>query len=133
MHAELASLARLALWPGDGKQPEYLEDRLLAASPVELPVIWGILRKHDQGTDKRLRQLLEDPKADPDRRFRAACALANSDAAQVENRWDTVAPFLTDRFVTAVIKNPSDYSHGEDGSSSAATSNQRKALMLHSD
>jgi len=29
--------------------------------------------------------------------------------------------------------NPSDYSHGEDGSSSAATSNQRKALMLHSD
>ena len=105
-----ASLASLALWPGDGKQAEYLEDRLLASSPVELPVIWGILRKHEQGTDKRLRQLLEDPKADPERRFRAACALANSDDAQVEKRWDAVAPFLADRFLAAVIKNPGDYS-----------------------
>ncbi len=105
-----ASLASLALWPGDGKQARYLEDRLLASSPVELPVIWGILREHEPGTDKRLRQRLEDPKADPERRFRAACALANSDDAQVGQRWDAVAPFLTDRFLMTVIKNPGDYS-----------------------
>ena len=105
-----ASLASLALWPGKGKQAEYLEDRLLAASPVELPVVWGILRKHDRGAEERFWKLLEDPKADPERRFRAACALAISDANRAENRWDTVAPFLTDRFLTTVIKNPSDYS-----------------------
>jgi eukaryotic-like serine/threonine-protein kinase len=105
-----ASLASLALRAGDWKQAEYLEDRLLAASPVELPVVWGILREHDREAEERLRRLLEDPRADPERRFRAACALANSDAARVGNRWDTVAPFLADRFLTAVIKNPGDYS-----------------------
>ena len=63
---------------GDGKQAEYLEDRLLAASPVDLPVVWEFLRGHDRGADPRLWKLLEDPKADPERRFRAACALARS-------------------------------------------------------
>ena len=104
-----ASLATLALVPEGVKQAEYLHDRLLVALPVELPVIWEILRGHDRGVEVRLWTLLEDPKADPEKRFRAACALANSDAARVESRWDTVAPFLTDRFLTAVVKNPSDY------------------------
>jgi serine/threonine protein kinase/formylglycine-generating enzyme required for sulfatase activity len=104
-----ASLASLALWPGDAKQRDYLEDRLLASSPVELPVIWGFLRKHEQGINKRLRLLLEDPKANPERRFRAACSLANSDEPLVEKQWDALAPFLTDRFLTGVIKNPGDY------------------------
>ena len=72
-------------------------------------MIWGILRKHHPGIDQRLWPLLDDPKSDPEQRFRAACALANTDSAQVENRWDTVAPFITDRFLTAVIKNPGDY------------------------
>ena len=105
-----ASLASLELLPEGVKQAEYLYDRLLDASPVELPVIWGILRRHDRGAEDRLWKLLEDPKADLEKSFRASCALANSDAAQVENRWHTVAPFLTDRFLKAVIKNPSDYS-----------------------
>jgi serine/threonine protein kinase len=105
-----ASLASFALGQGDGKQREYLEDRLLASSPVELPVISGFLRKHEQGMNQRLRSLLEDPKADPERRFRAACALANSDEPPVETPWDAVAPFLTNRFLTGVIKNPGDYS-----------------------
>ena len=103
-----ASLATLALVPEGVKQAEYLHDCLLVASPVELPVIWEILRGHDRGAEERLWTLLEDPKADPEKRFRAACALANSDAAQVGNRWNSVAPFLTDRFLTAVVKNPSD-------------------------
>ena len=50
-HHLRASLASLALLPDDGRQADYLYDRLLAASPVELPVIWGILQKHHPGID----------------------------------------------------------------------------------
>ncbi len=105
-----ASLASLALLPDDGKQAAYLYDRLLAASPVELPVICGILEKHTKGTDKQLWRLLEDPKADPEKRFRAACALAITNSARDKESWSTVSPFITDRFLTAVNKNPGDYS-----------------------
>ncbi len=105
-----ASLANFALSPDAGSQADYLYDRLLSASAVELPVIWGILQKRHQGIDKRLWQLLNDPKADPEKRFHAACALAVTDSAQVEKSWDIVAPLITDRFMTAAIKNPGDYS-----------------------
>src|SRR5262249_5457407 len=104
-----ASLARLALWPGAGSQAASVDDRLLGASPAELPVIWGILRKHDPAIEERLWPLLDDAKAQKEPRFRAACALANTDSAQIENRWDSVASFITDQFLTAAIKNPSDY------------------------
>ena len=104
-----ASLASLALWPGDRRQDGYLCDRLLGSSPAELPVIWGILRKHDPAIEERLWTLLDDAKADKEPRFRAACALANTDSAQAKNRWDSVASFITDQFLTAAIKNPSDY------------------------
>jgi serine/threonine protein kinase/formylglycine-generating enzyme required for sulfatase activity len=105
-----ASLANLALLPDDGSQADYLYDRLLSVSAGELPVIWGILQKRHQGIDKRLWQLLNDPKSDQEKRFHAACALANADSAQVDKSWDTLAPFITDRFLTAAIKNPGDYS-----------------------
>src|SRR5262249_37702174 len=59
--------------------------------------------------DTRLWPLLRDPKSDPEKRFRAACALANTGANRVEPSWDTVAPFITDRFLMAVIRNPADY------------------------
>ena len=104
-----ASLARLALWPGDRTQAGYLYDRLLGSSPAELPVIWGILRKQDPAIEQRLWPLLDDAKADKEPRFRAACALANTDSAQIKNRWDIVVSFITDQFLTAAIKNPSDY------------------------
>ena len=104
-----ASLARLVLLPDDGKQAEYLYDRLLTAPPVDLPVIWGILEVHAKGMDKRLWNLLENPKADPEKRFRAACALAITDAARDKESWSTFSPFITDRFLTAVNKNPGDY------------------------
>ena len=80
-----ASLARLALWPGDRRQADYLYDRLLGSSPAELPVIWGILRKHDPAIEERLWPLLDDAKADKEPRFRAACALANTDSAQTKS------------------------------------------------
>jgi len=104
-----ASLARLALWPGETSQSDYLYDRLLGSSPAELPVIWGILRKHDPAIEQRLWPLLDDAKADKEPRFRAACALANSDSAQIKDRWDSVSSFITDQFLTAAIKNPGDY------------------------
>src|SRR5262249_60734503 len=49
-----ASLARLALWPGDRRQAGYLYDRLLGSSPGRLPVTWGILRKHAPAIEHRL-------------------------------------------------------------------------------
>ncbi len=104
-----ATLARLALWPDDKRQADYLYDRLLGASPVDLPVIWGILQKHHQGIDQRLWSLLDDLKSDPEKRFRAACALANAGSAAVENRWESVSPFIADQFLAAAIRNPGDY------------------------
>src|SRR5262249_2962319 len=61
-----ASLASLALWPGDARRADYLSDRLLGASPVDLPVIWGILQRHHPGIDQRLWSALYDPQADPE-------------------------------------------------------------------
>jgi serine/threonine protein kinase/formylglycine-generating enzyme required for sulfatase activity len=101
--------ASLALLPTDPTQTEYLSNRLLAAAPGDLPVIWEILREYDRESKPRLWKLLEDQAADAERRFRAACALAREDSAPTEKRWDIVAPFIADRFLAAVIKNPGDY------------------------
>src|SRR5262249_42318277 len=46
-----ASLASFALGPGEGNHADYLCEQLLAASPLELQVIWGLLRKHDPGIE----------------------------------------------------------------------------------
>jgi serine/threonine protein kinase/formylglycine-generating enzyme required for sulfatase activity len=108
-HHLRAGLASLALWPGQARLADSLSDRLLVASPVELPVIWGILRAHHPGMEQRLWPLLGDPRADPRQRFRAACALANSGSAPVDHRWDSVAPLITERFLATVIRNPGDY------------------------
>jgi serine/threonine protein kinase/formylglycine-generating enzyme required for sulfatase activity len=104
-----ARLVSLALWPGDESEADYLHDRLLEASPVDLPVIWGILQRHVPRIDHRLWSLLEDPKAEPEKRFRAACALANAGSAAVDNRWESVSPFIADHFLAAAIRNPGDY------------------------
>jgi eukaryotic-like serine/threonine-protein kinase len=100
-----ASQARVALWPGDRGQADYVYDRLLESSPAELPVIWGILRKHDPAIEERLWPLLDDARADKEPRFRAACALANTntDSAQIKDRWDRVSSFITDQFLTAAM------------------------------
>ena len=69
--------ASLALLPVDASQAEYLYDRLLNADPIDLQVIWKLLQDNHQAPVDRLWKVLNDPKADTDRRFRAACALAN--------------------------------------------------------
>lgn len=101
-------LASLALLPVDSGQAAYLTERLLKAEPTELPVIWRFLQQHHVPVDG-LQQVLDDKKADQDRRFRAACALANARSSQSSRDWTAVAPLLTDRLIAAVLKNPSHY------------------------
>ena len=38
-----------------------------------------------------------------------SCALANAGSAAVENRWESVSPFITDQFLAAAVKNPGVY------------------------
>jgi hypothetical protein len=101
--------ASLALLPVDPSQADYLAHHSLDAIPIELLVIWGNLKDSHRAPVDRFWAMVQNPQADPDHRFRAACALANSNAPRAEKRWDPVAPFLADRFLAAVIKNPSYY------------------------
>jgi serine/threonine protein kinase/formylglycine-generating enzyme required for sulfatase activity len=101
--------ASLALLGVDRDRVDYVEKRLLAASPLELPVIWEIMSGQGHARLDRLWAKLEDSQANPEERFRAACALANSSGAQAGKRWESVSPFVAGRFLTAVINNPADY------------------------
>jgi formylglycine-generating enzyme required for sulfatase activity len=101
--------ASLALLPHDRAQAEYVYNRLLSSSPSELPVVWGILHQHDGDASGRLWGLLENPATEAGKRFRAACALANVDRAQADQRWEAIAPFVADQLLAAALKNPGDY------------------------
>ncbi len=101
--------ASLALLPLGHSQTHYLYDRLLNADPLELPVIWKLMRENDQARVDRLWKVLNDPKNDPDQRFRAACALANVEGELNTQGWHAVSPFLSDRLLASVIKDPGHY------------------------
>jgi formylglycine-generating enzyme required for sulfatase activity len=104
--------ASLALVPVDDGQVEYLYQRLLVAGPTELPVIRDALAGHRDAVAERLWGVLSDAQADPDQRFRAACALATYDPTggdENEKRWAGVSPFVAGRLLAAVQQNPSDY------------------------
>jgi formylglycine-generating enzyme required for sulfatase activity len=94
----------LALLPVDEGQVEYLYERLLNAGRTELPVIRDALAGHRDRLVGRLWDVLGDARADPDQRFRAACALATYDPAGDEgrHRWAGVSPFVTDRLLAAL-------------------------------
>ncbi len=102
--------ASLALLPVDHSQTGDLYDRLLDANPLELPVIWKLMRENHQAPVDRLWEVLNDPKTDPDQRFRAASALANVEAELKTDRWHAVSPFLSDRLLASVFKDPAHYS-----------------------
>ncbi len=89
----------LALLPSDPGQVDYLYERLLTAEPAEVKVIRQELRPHQSELTDRLWAELEDRKGNPDRRLRAACALAEYDP-QNRPRWQVVRNDVADKLLT---------------------------------
>jgi serine/threonine protein kinase/formylglycine-generating enzyme required for sulfatase activity len=104
--------ASLAMLPADDGQVAYLYQRLLHAGPTELPVLRDALRGHRDVLANRLWRVLDKEQADPDQRFRAACALAGYAAGADDatgGRWRRASRFVADRLLRAVQQNPSHY------------------------
>ena len=89
-------LARLR-W--DPAQAEDVYDRLLDAKAQDFSVVRAELGPYKQEFIERLWTKLEDKTADPDQRFRAACALAGY--APDDGRWAAQGPFLVNKLATA--------------------------------
>jgi serine/threonine protein kinase/formylglycine-generating enzyme required for sulfatase activity len=89
----------LALLGVDSGQVEYLTEQLLNAEPDELKVIWDSLVDNRHAPVKQLGDVLDDPNAEPKRRFRAACALATTQTGELAPRWTAVAPFLAAQLI----------------------------------
>jgi hypothetical protein len=90
--------ASLALLPVDPGQVDYLYGRLLRARPEEIYVLTAALRDHREALRERLWSVLADRRADPDRRLRAACALAWY--APQDPRWQKVSGDVAEKLVT---------------------------------
>jgi formylglycine-generating enzyme required for sulfatase activity len=104
--------ASLALLPADDRQTEYLLDRLLRASPQELPIIRDSLDANWAELRVRLWNVLNADAANSGSRFNAGLALAGLDPPQSSKGqalWQRHASFLANRFVHEVRANPSSY------------------------
>jgi formylglycine-generating enzyme required for sulfatase activity len=88
----------LALLPVDDGQVEYLIGRLLLASPAEVVAIRDSLGPHAPAACGRLWAILEDRRADPGQRLRAACFLALH--APHDGRWEQASGDVALRLVT---------------------------------
>jgi serine/threonine protein kinase/formylglycine-generating enzyme required for sulfatase activity len=87
----------LALLPVDPGQLDYLYQRLLDATPQDIPVIRDSLKPHaDKLTTKLWSVAVRPPKGYDRQRLRAACALAGyePDSAQWENLAEPIAGIL---------------------------------------
>jgi formylglycine-generating enzyme required for sulfatase activity len=93
--------ASLALLPVDAGQVDYLYGRMLKGEPQEVVVIRKELFDHRADLTQKLWTLLENPKNDQAKRFRAACALASF--ASDDARWEKVSG---DVAATLVIQKP---------------------------
>jgi serine/threonine protein kinase/formylglycine-generating enzyme required for sulfatase activity len=82
--------ARLALVATDTRQVEPLSRTLLNASPQELLIIRAALLPNCELIQDGLWQIARDVEAKPDRRLRAACALASFDPHS--GHWSSTAP-----------------------------------------
>jgi serine/threonine protein kinase len=89
---------RLALLRTDPGQTEYLVEDLLGAEAADFAVIREELTPHREELTGRLWAELADRDADPDRRFRAACALAAY--APDDPRWGEFAGLVAAKLVT---------------------------------
>jgi formylglycine-generating enzyme required for sulfatase activity len=86
---------------------------LNAGDPIELRVIRDALIKNQQtALTWRMRQVLVDPEAPTEQRFRAACALASGDSVGTgdpEELWPQSAPIVARQLVAAIKINPSRF------------------------
>jgi formylglycine-generating enzyme required for sulfatase activity len=89
--------ASLALLPSDPGQVDYLRGRLLTAGPDEVVAIRDVLAPHKEALAEPLWRVLEDVKADPGQRLRAACTLAAY--APDDGRWEKVSGDVAGRLV----------------------------------
>jgi formylglycine-generating enzyme required for sulfatase activity/serine/threonine protein kinase len=90
--------ASLALLPRDSGQVDYLVKRLLAGTPDEVAAIRTLLDRHQNQVVERFWGVLEDRTEAPERRFRAACALALY--TPDDNRWAHVSPDVAAKLAT---------------------------------
>ncbi len=82
--------ASLALLPSEPDQRiDYLLDRLLSGGPDEVFVLRKSLHPYSEALSERLWAVLEDAKENPDRRLRAAAALALY--TPEDDRWNAVS------------------------------------------
>ena len=87
--SSIALRASLALLPTQPQQIAYLTERLLIADPSELDLLIRELSRYSDRINEGYWSEVSDKKGNPDRRLRAACALAS--AAPTDQRWPTVA------------------------------------------
>jgi hypothetical protein len=87
----------IALLSSDPAQVDYLYERLVGAKPDQFAVIRGALLPHKEKLLDRLRLQLMDETRDPDKRFRAACALAGY--APDDTRLTAYSAFIVERLV----------------------------------
>jgi formylglycine-generating enzyme required for sulfatase activity len=87
----------LAMLPADSSQVEYLLGRLLTGSPQEVAAIRSSLAPRADAIRQRLWNILEDERADPNQRLRAACFLAADEPR--DGRWNKVSGDVAARLV----------------------------------
>jgi serine/threonine protein kinase/formylglycine-generating enzyme required for sulfatase activity len=89
--------ARLGLLPVDRRRAEELRDCFLEADPSDLPVLRDALTPHRADLVGPYWAVLTAERDNPDRRFRAAAALAAFDP--VGPRWEGAAPWVAGHLV----------------------------------
>ncbi len=77
--------ASLSLLPVDERQVSYLATRLLSVEPQAFPIIREALRPHEMKLVDQMWDVWLDESNGPEKRFRAACALATF--ATLDDRW----------------------------------------------
>jgi hypothetical protein len=101
--------ASLVLLPMDESQVDYLYEQILESQPFDM---WWIIRealsRHKDKVSERLWTVLESPREGADRRFRAACALANYESGD-PRRWAASSKIISDRLLARVAQDPAQY------------------------
>ncbi len=90
--------ASLALLPVDASQVDYLFNRLLKATPAELPVLRDALKARRSTLTPKLWSMLEQAKPGDDALLPAASALASY--APDDARWDAVGGKVAEKLVS---------------------------------